>query len=352
MKHNKLVLSITVLLLLFKVYAYSDEYSRYRGITYLLTGGISSPTGYYSDYFKKGGAAGLNAFYQHNFFSTPLYYKGGLSYSIYELKTGDSYLHQLDFSAGAFTSYKLHPLIEPFFGADIMGTYSRLNTKNTKESENSYKPGISFNIGNMTYLSTGLGLFLILDYKITEISGKRFSPLSIKAGLTFNNKDLVRDMNRDSETEIKFQLFQRAQTEFRNRNFEEAKKLFNQVYKMENKYPGIDYSLQRIKEIEEDKTKADNYIDQKNYIQAIPHLQFCAPYIKSCETDLVKYRKELSAEIDAWERDGISQYETGKYKDCINIMEKILLIDPPNRTAAIYLPRAIKRQKAIEALQR
>jgi hypothetical protein len=33
-------------------------------------------------------------------------------------------------------------------------------------------------------------------------------------------------------------------------------------------------------------------------------------------------------------------------------MEKILLIDPDNRTAAIYLPRATRRQKAIDALQR
>lgn len=352
MKHNRLVLSITVLLLLFKAYANSDEYNRYRGVTYLFTGGISIPTGYYDNYFKTGGEASLGAFYQHNIFSTPFYYKGGLSYSAYELKTNSSNLHQIDLSAGAFTSYKLHTLIEPFFGADIRGTFSRFNAKDTNKSEHSYKPSISFNIGNMTYLSNGLGLFIIMDYKITEISDKRFSPLSIKAGLTFNNNDLIRDANKESETEIKFQLFQKAQNEFRNKNFEEAKKLFNQVYKMDKGYPGIDYSLKRVKEIEADKTQADTYIDQKNYIQAIPHLQFCAPYIKDCETNLARYRKELSASINALERNGIRQYETGKYKDCINTMEKILLIAPGNRTAAIYLPRAIKRQKAIEALQR
>ncbi len=352
MKHNRLTLSIIVLILFFKVDAYSNEYSRYRGITYLVTGGISIPTGYYNNYFNPGGEANFSAFYQHNIFSIPLYYKGGLSYSQYRLKTNDSSLHQASLQAGAFTSYKLHPLIEPFFGADIMGVFSRLNTENTNKSENAYKPGISFNIGNMTYLNNGLGLFLIMEYKITEISGEIFSPLSIKAGLTFNNNDSIRDMNKESETEIKFQLFQQAQHNFRNKNFDEAKKLFNQVYAMDNQYPGINYNLRRIKEIEADKAEADNYIKQKSYIQAIPHLQFCAPYIKECETDLAKYRKELLANITTLERNGIRQYETGKYRDCINTMEKILLIDPGNRTAAVYLPRALKRQKAIEALQR
>jgi len=352
MKHTGLVLSIIVLLILFKVYAYSNNYSRYRGLTYLFSGGVSYPSGYYNDYLKSGKNASFAAFYKHNIFPLPLYYKGGLSYYNYELKTGGSYLHQIDLSAGAFTSYKLHPVIEPFFGADITGTLSRLATKNTGRSENSYKPGISFNIGNMAYLNNGLGLFLLMDYKVTDISGKTFAPVSIKAGLTFNNIDLQRDINRESETEIKFQLFQKAQNEFRNRNFDEAKKLFNEIYEMDNEYPGIDYNLKRIKEIESDKAQADNFIKQKNYIKAIPHLQFCAPYIKDCESNLVRYRKELSEGIAAWEKDGIRHYEAGRYKDCINLMEKILLIDPDNKTAEIYLPRAARRQKAIEALQR
>ena len=54
MKHTGLVLSIIVLLILFKVYAYSNDYSRYRGLTYLFSGGISYPTGYYNDYLKSG----------------------------------------------------------------------------------------------------------------------------------------------------------------------------------------------------------------------------------------------------------------------------------------------------------
>ncbi len=352
MKHNGIVLSITVFLILFKVYANSNDYSRYRGLTYFFGGGVSFPTGYYDNYLMRGTNFASGVFYKHNIFSVPLYYKGGLTYSSYELKTGGSRLHQLDLNAGAFTSYKIHPLVEPFFGADVTGIFSRLNTKNTERNENSYKPGISLNAGNMIYLNNGLGLFLLMDYKISEISGKTFTPVSIKAGLTFNNIDLNRDINRESETEIKFELFQKAQNEFRNKNFYEAKKLFIEVYEMDNEYPGIDYNLKRIKEIEADKTQADNHIKEKNYVRAITHLQFCAPYIKDCESNLTKYRKELSASISVWEQDGIRHYEAGRYKDCINLMEKILLVDPNNKTAEIYLPRATRRQRAIEALQR
>lgn len=352
MKHNGIVLSITVFLILSGVSAHSNEYARYNGITYSLTGGMSIPIGFYSGYLKDGSSVTLSTFYRENRFFLPLYYKGGISYSNYELKTGGSYLHQYAFNAGTFTTHKVHPLLEPFFGIDIHGIYSSINTKNTGESASTFKPGFSVNAGNMAYLGSGIGLLFLIDYRITDISGELFKPITINAGLTFNNNDLTRDLNRESEAEVKFELYQKAQTAFRSRNFEEAKMLFNEVHIMDSEYPGLDYNLQRIREIESDKKQADNYISQKNYIRAIPHLQFCASYITECDNNLTKYRKELTSSISAWERDGIRHYEAARYRDCINTMEKILLVDPGNRTANIYLPRAIRRQQAIEALQR
>jgi len=352
MKHNGIVLSITVFLILAAVSSHSNEYARYNGLTYSFTGGMSTPTGFYSDYMKKGPRLTFSSFYRENRFFIPLYYKGGISYSNHELKTGGSYLHQYDFNAGSFTTHKVHPLLEPFFGIDIHGIYSSINTKNTEKSANALKPGFSVNAGNMAYLGSGIGLLFMIDYRITDISGELFKPLTVSAGLTFNNNDLTRDLNRESEAEVKFQLYQKAQSEFRSRNFDEAKNIFNEVYRMDKEYPGLDYNLKRISEIESDKIQAYNFIGQKNYIRAIPHLQFCAPYIKECEADLTKYRRELAAGIAAWEREGIRHYEAARYRDCINTMEKILLVDPGNRTAGIYLPRAIRRQQAIEALQR
>ncbi len=352
MKHTGIVLSITVLLIFAAVSAYSNEYSRYNGFTYSLTGGMSMPTGFYNDYLKKGPRVTFSTFYRENRLFFPAYYKGNFSYSNYELKTGGSYLHQYDISGGVFTTHRVHPLLLPFIGIDVHGLYSRINTKNTGESGSALKPGLSVNAGNLAYLGSGVGLLFLIDYRITDISGELFRPITINAGLTFNNNDLTKDLSRESEAEIKFEVYQKAQTAFRSRNFEEAKKLFNEVYSMDSEYPGLDYNLQRIREIESDKRQADSFISQKNYIRAIPHLQFCAPYIKECESDLAKYRSDLASGIRAWERDGIRHYEAARYRECINIMERILLVDPGNRTANIYLPRAIRRQQAVEALQR
>ncbi len=352
MNHTGIVLSITVLLIIASVSAYSNEYSRYNGFTYSVTGGMSIPTGFYNGYLEDGPRLTFNTFYRENRFSLPLYYKGGISYSNYELKTGGSYLHQYDITGGIFTTYRMHPLLLPFIGIDLHGLYSRINTANTGETGSALKPGLSINLGNMAYLGSGVGLLFLIDYRITDISGELFKPITISAGLTFNNNDSTRDLNRESEAEVKFQLYQKAQTAFRSRNFEEAKKLFNEVHMMDSEYPGLDYNLQRIREIESDKKQADNFISLKNYIRAIPHLQFCAPYIAECENNLRKYRRELAAGIGAWERDGIRHYEAARYRECINTMERILLVDPGNRTANIYLPRAIRRQQAIEALQR
>lgn len=352
MKQIKIFLSITVLLILASSSAYSNEYSRYNGFTYSVTGGMSIPTGFYSDYLKDGPRITFSTFFRENRLLFPAYYKGGFAYSNYELKTGGSYLHQYDISGGVFTAHNIHPLLFPFIGIDIHSIYSRINTQNTGESASSLKPGLSINAGNMAYLGSGVGLLFLIDYRITDISGELFRPLTINAGFTFNNNDLTRDLNRESEAEIKFQLYQEAQTAFRSRNFEEAKKLFNEVYRMDSDYPGLDYNLQRIREIESDKKQADSFISQKNYIRAIPHLQFCAPYITECESNLARYRRELAAGISSWEREGIRQYEAGRYRECINTMERILLVDPGNKTANIYLPRAIRRQQAVEALQR
>jgi hypothetical protein len=55
--------------------------------------------------------------------------------------------------------------------------------------------------------------------------------------------------------------------------------------------------------------------------------------------------------VAPWEKEGIKLYDNRQYRDCITVMERILLVDPENKNANIYLPRAVKRNRAIESLQ-
>ncbi|MGL4369649.1 MAG: hypothetical protein ACRCUT_08255, partial [Spirochaetota bacterium] len=84
---------------------------------------------------------------------------------------------------------------------------------------------------------------------------------------------------------------------------------------------------------------------------AISILEKIAPLMADAEKTLVQVRISLAGEVASLEKEGIAAYERKDYKNCIVIMKKVSVIDPENRTAKIYLPRARKRAEALEKLK-
>ena len=87
----------------------------------------------------------------------------------------DSTLNQFDLLGRSRIFYTLFQYVDLLAGIDLHGVYSNLKTHNTDKSEQTVKPGISFNAGAMTYLGRGIGLSLIADYRKMKISEKSFS---------------------------------------------------------------------------------------------------------------------------------------------------------------------------------
>jgi hypothetical protein len=85
--------------------------------------------------------------------------------------------------------------------------------------------------------------------------------------------------------------------------------------------------------------------------EAIPGLADAALFMREAEVELARVRGLLRRDIPTLENAGIACYEKKQYRDCINLMKKILLIDPDNRKAKLYLPRAERRHRAIETLK-
>jgi tetratricopeptide (TPR) repeat protein len=345
---------IFILVILINILSYKISYSEnnYSGFTYTISVGPSYIDGFYDDYINHGISARFNTYYNSPLFSGNTYFKGALSYSDYGLKSNsDSDLKQADIIGGAGLFFTLFPYFDLLAGVDLHGIYSNLNTANTERNEKTFKPGISFNTGAMTYLGRGLGLSILADYRRTYLSQERLSTLTLTAGLTYNYNAYINEQEQSSRAEKKLTMFNQGLADFKKKNFNDAKSLLHGLYKMDKNYPGLDYYMKRIEEIEYSQTSADALIEQQNYLKAIPHLEGCSAYIKDCELKLLSQRKNLKVNIPSWESEGVKFYDSKNYKGCIELMERILLVDPENQSANIYLPRAIKRQKAIESLQ-
>ncbi len=345
-----------IIILIFSIFIlpakalYSEN--NHSGFTYIISGGPSYIDGFYEEYFDNGFTARFNTYYNFPLFTGNTYFKGGLSYSGYDLlSNSNSTIKQFDLLGGAGLFYSLFSYMDLMGGIDIHGIYSRLNTENTERNEQTVKPGISFNAGAMTYLGRGLGLCILADYRITKLSEEKLSSVNLTAGLTYNYNAYTNEIVRNTKAEKKLTMFNQGLAEFKKKNFNDAKSLLHELYSIDKNYPGLDYYMKRIEEIEQNLATADALIEQQNYLKAIPHLEGCSAYIKDCELKLLNQRKTLKVNIQTWETEGIELYDNKNYKGCVDLMEKILLVDPENQNANIYLPRAIKRQKAIESLQ-
>ncbi len=345
------VLSVSFLILISTVNLYpAEEY--YKDITLTVYAGPSYPTGFYSDYLDSGYISGLSAFYNLPFLNGNTYLLGGYSYSTYTMKVSKgSSLSLNDFYAGCMFTYPVIPYILIDTGVALHTIYSMLDTDHTGRSETAFKPGYSVFAGGMAYLGRGIGLFINGEYRSTDYSSEKFETVSIKGGLTYNFGDYRTDIESRENADKKISLFDRGVTEFKRKNFYEAKQIFAELYRIDSRYPGLDYYMQRVEEIEGSYKSAEQYMAQKNALKAIPYFDSCSPYIKDCELKLIQQRKSLMSNVPAWETEGIRLYDNREYKECIVIMERILLVDPENKNANIYLPRAVKRNKAIESLQ-
>jgi tetratricopeptide (TPR) repeat protein len=349
-RSKKLLLALIILIIPAADSMPSENY--YKDLTISASAGPSYISGFYEDYLQDGMSYGIGAFYNLPFLNSNTYFIGGFSFSSYEMiVNSDSIMQQYDFYTGGMFAYPLMSYIFINTGITIRGIYSMLDTENTKRHETTFKPGYSGFIGGMAYLGRGIGLFVNAEYRISELSEKKFKTAELRGGLTYNFGDYREDIESRLNTDKKIALFDQGINEFRNKNFNEAKKIFSDLYRMDSEYPGLNYYLQRVKEIEDNQKTAEQYLSQKNSLKAIPYLTSCSPYIKDCELKLIQQRKSLMANVAVWEKEGIKLYDNRQYKECINMMEKILLVDPENKNANIYLPRAVKRNRAIESLQ-
>lgn len=96
--------------------------------------------------------------------------------------------------------------------------------------------------------------------------------------------------------------------------------------------------------------EAKAHLEAGRHFRAIALLKQAVD-IPEAMQELKSIRESLQSQISSYLNQGISAYDRSDFDTCIAYMEKVLLIDPENPEALIYLPRAQNRRKAMQKLR-
>ncbi|MDZ4727833.1 MAG: ABC transporter substrate binding protein [Leptospira sp.] len=116
---------------------------------------------------------------------------------------------------------------------------------------------------------------------------------------------------------------------------------------------GIQNSL--IYQSEKERSKANTYRNQGNIfdsIRAYLDSLHTFPQNTNSKAELDSLRKKEHHQISALSQNGIEEYQNRNYDEAIHQFEKVLLIDPTDKTAIEYLRLSIKKREAIINLEK
>jgi len=250
--------------------------------------------------------------------------------------------------------YAVHRYFNPFAGVAVRGAFLSLDVDNLNKKENTFKPGGGVRCGMQSNIWSGFGLRVMFEYNMLPLSGRLFQAASVSMGATFNlqgwkSRSLGND-RPDMPVDVNA-MYAQGQSHMEAGNLDDAEKLFRMILKKEPSHAPAARSLEQILSVRSLHEQTISLVSQGRNLEAIPKLEQCAKYYPEDRSDLERIRSQYAREIPAWEQSAISAYDRKDYNTCIMIMQKILLVEPDNQTARIYLPRAQKRRKALESLE-
>ncbi len=193
------------------------------------------------------------------------------------------------------------------------------------------------------------------EYNFLPLSGKLFQTGNLSLGVTLNwngfsseKQGYAVNLNQDIDLES---MYARGQAKMDAGNLEEAERIFKQMLQKNPDYDPAIVAIAQITTIRSCHEQTRSLISRGQNLEAIQGLEDCSRYYSEDRADLERIRMQYSREIPVWEKTGVEAYDKMNYTGCITVMQKILLVDPNNKTAKIYLPRAQQRQKALERFE-
>jgi len=325
-----------------------------EGTTIGIMSGYTYGTADFRDNLSGGYTAGASLIYPLSMLSRYMAIDSGINMLRFNLdNSSHSALTVVSFRSGCMFFYPIMKYFQPFSSILFQGSYYNLLTNNTDRNENEFRPGGVFKTGIFSYYKYGIGSMIGIEYALNPLSGRIFSPFALTFAITYNFKSS--ELDQKNFTRIHYinktdSLCIYGVELFRKKRLEEAEETFRSILKYDNDHEKAAEYLGKINRLKIIFRKAKKLVNAGENFRALPYLVESADYLEKADAELTKLRRMYRKNIPAWEKMAVCKFRVKKYEGCIVLMKRILLIDPDNQTATVYLSKAETRKQALKKL--
>lgn len=266
--------------------------------------------------------------------------------------SGKSYLQLFSGSIGPLAVFPAARYFHPYAGVAFRGSYVHLHAERSRSDVKSFKPGFLARIGCYVPIRRGFRLRFGADYSLEYLSGRPLHGLAFTGGVAYNFGWKQGGGHEGDDESLRVErLLAQGRAAMKGGRVEDAKASFRAVLAIRPGNPEATDAMAGIEKAESDFARAMKLAGTNRLIDALALLDDAATVIPAARVELERIRRLVAGEVPNLERRGIELYEQGDYRGCIATMKRLLLIDPNNKAGLLYLPRAQRRQEALERLR-
>lgn len=172
----------------------------------------------------------------------------------------------------------------------------------------------------------------------TYVNTEVFKKLGIAIPEDIKNREKVTDL-----VDMGMDLLNMGQSK-------EALAKFREALRYDKKSTVANYYVNLL-EAKENYAIALELLQNQNTIAALPYLVMAADFLAEARAKLNMVRQELKGELNRFLKEGVAAFQQKKYKECIQNMKIVLMLEPNHREAELYIEKAEKRARAVAEIR-
>lgn len=309
---------------------------------------------YYDGVFTYGGSASTPSRFFPDFMLLKLDLSGALF--SHTLKEGSG-IQLFQASLGPLLYYESSNLWKPYASVSFQGSVISSRGVASNTTERYLKPGARLGLGNQFYFGNGVGMRLEVSGNYIPVTDSSLHFFSTTAAITYDfgaaqtERLLRRAEASRQEKEADFdEAFQAGVRAVKDKDVKAARSAFRRAALLRPEHLPTQKYARTVDGLEKF-LLAEKLYQSGQYYRAIPLYEKAAATYTPATEALASVRRKLSGRIKSLLSRGEAHFSAGRYGRCVTNMRRILLIEPGNNTAKIYLNRAIKRRQALSRLR-
>jgi ABC-type uncharacterized transport system substrate-binding protein len=206
-----------------------------------------------------------------------------------------------------------------------------------------------------SYFDTGVQTAEMTEKIINGVKPSDIAYQRPRQSGVYLNLRLFQELRIELPDDLKFKekvttLLNEAQDLLKDGKSGPALSKFREALKYDRKNTTATYFVNNL-EARDNLNAAISRIQSGNRRGAIPLLIAAGKFLPDARSRLSSLRSEMRDEVPGIFEQGVAHFKNKKYRECINSMNLVLMIDPGNREAEIYKEKSGKRAKAVSAIR-